>query len=132
MLLHLLGDHVDPGYRDLPARSLELDLAREGRRPLQRGAKATVLEIIRGLPLRARYYERETYAGIPARASRDLGREYLEFFANETATACSELLAGSVAPEDCFSPLWPIRRVFLSDAVGWVFDKVVRSRPSPV
>jgi creatinine amidohydrolase len=132
MLLHLIGEHVDAGYRELPPRSLELELAARGRRPLQRGAKATFLEIVRGLPLRARYYERETYAGIPARATPQLGRDYLELLSTETSAALSELLEGAVSPDDCYSPLWKLRHVFLSETVGWLFDRAVRSRPSPI
>jgi creatinine amidohydrolase len=132
MLLHLVGQHVDSGYRDLPARSLELELARDKKRPLQRGEKVTLLEIIRSLPLRARYYERETYAGSPARASADLGRQYLELLSKEAADALTDLLEGRIGLGACYSPLWPMRHVLLSETVGWLFDRVVRSRPSPV
>lgn len=132
MLLHLVGEHVDREYRNLPARSLEMDLAREGRRPLQRGAKATVLEILRSLPLKARYYERETYAGIPARANAEIGREYLDLFAGRAADALLDLWEGRTPLEECFSPLWPFRHVLMSETVGKIFDRLVLSRPSPV
>lgn len=132
MLLHLLGDRVDAGYTKLPPRSLELELEEQGKRPLQRGAKATVLEILRGLPLRARYYERETYAGIPARASSEIGREYLDLFASHAADALEDVFHGKTPLRDCFSPLWPFHRVLLSETVGTMFDRLARLKTPPI
>lgn len=132
MLLHLVGRHVDPGYADLPPRSLELDLERAGRPPLQKADKPTLLEIIRGFPLRARYYDHETYAGIPARASAELGRAYLDRFSSETATALLELWDGKIGLEAQFSPMWPFRRVMLNALAYRVFDKLVGLKPSPI
>ena len=132
LLLHLHGEHVDPGYRDLPPRAGELDLARAGKRPLQRGPKATLFEILRGLPLRARYYDTDTYSGIPARASAALGAEYLELLSGEAAEVLSEVWQGRVPLEECFSPLWPFRHVLLNDKVGSLFDRLVGRKRSPV
>lgn len=132
MLLHLVGQHVDPTYADLPARSLELDLERAGKAPLQKADRPTVFEIIRSLPLRARYYDRETYAGIPGRASAELGKEYLDRFSSESATALLEVYDGTTPLEAQFSPMWPFRRVMLSNLVYRIFDKVVGLKPSPI
>lgn len=104
LLLHLHRALVDDGYGALPARSLERELEEAGRRPLQRGAKPTLLELLRSFPLTARYYERATYSGIPARASAELGATYLEILAGETAEALSGVWTGKVPLEDCFSP----------------------------
>lgn len=132
MLLHLAGAHVDPGYRDLPPRSLELDLKSAGAAPLQRGTKPTVIEALRSLPLKQRYYERETYAGAPALASAELGEAYLEALTDDAAEMLFDVYAGRVHPRDCHSPLWPFRRVLLSRRVFALFDGTVRTRPSPV
>jgi creatinine amidohydrolase len=132
MLLHLVGQHVDVKYTELPPRSLELELAQAGKRPLQRGPKATVLEILRSLPLRARYFERETYAGVPARASAALGKEYLDRFADETAKALIDVWDGKIGVDECFSPLWPFRRLLLSELFYRLFARVAALRPSPV
>lgn len=132
MLLHLVGAHVDAKYTELPARSLELELEQAGKQPLQKGPKATVLEILRSLPLRARYFERETYAGVPARASAALGKEYLDRFANEAATALIDVWDGKIGEAECFSPLWPFQRLLLSEAFYRVFARVASLRPSPV
>lgn len=132
MLLHVAGEHVDPCYRELRPRSLELDLEAAGEQPLQRGDKPTVLEILRSLPLKQRYYERETYAGAPALATASLGESYLEILTDEAASTLHEVFLGKIAKEDCHSPLWPYRKVLLSDRLGRAFDRVVRTRPSPV
>jgi creatinine amidohydrolase len=132
LLLHLAGAHVDPAYRELPPRSLELDLSDAGGAPLQRGAKPTIAEILRGLPLKQRYYERETYAGAPALATPELGAAYLETLTDDAAAMLFEVFSGRVAASDCHSPLWPFRKVLMSRRIGALFDAAVRTRPSPV
>lgn len=132
MLLHLVGEHVDPCFASLPPRSLELDLAERGEPPLQKGDKTTLLETLRSFPLRHRYYERETYAGAPAKANAALGESYLEVLAREASEALSALYCGRLAYEDCHSPLWPLRHVLLSETVGEAFDRLFSTRPSPV
>jgi hypothetical protein len=132
MVLRLLGDHVAPSYTELPPRSLELELAHAGRRPLQRGDRPTLFEMLRSLPLRAQYFERQTYAGIPARASAELGERYLELLAGEAADGLYDVLTGKTPISECYSPLWKLRHVFLNEALGRVFDRVVRTRVSPV
>jgi creatinine amidohydrolase len=132
MLLHLVGEHVDPGFSSLPPRSLEIDLAERGEAPLQKGEKTTLLETLRSFPLRQQYYERETYAGAPAKASAELGRQYLDVLAREATEALSDVYTGKLGYEDCHSPLWPLRHVLLSERVGKAFDRLVSTRPSPV
>lgn len=132
LLLHLVGQHVDRGYSSLPPRSLELDLAEAGQPPLQKGEKATVIELLRSFPLRQQYYERETYAGAPAKASAELGAQYLDVLAREAADALSELWTGKIGVADCHSPLWPLRHVLLSRRVGHLFERLVSTKPSPV
>lgn len=132
MLLHLAGPHVDPSYRDLPPRSLELELERDGKRPLQMGAAPTVLEILRSLPLRQRYYEHETYSGAPALASEALGEAYLEVLASEASSSLLEVFHGRVLPAACHSPLWPYKKALLSERLGRAFDAAFKTRPSPV
>lgn len=128
MLLHLVGPHVDPGYRTLPPRSMELDLAERGLRPMQKGEKPTVLELLRALPLKARYFERETYAGAPAAATPELGRAILDELAGDAAELLAARFAGTLSIADCHSPLWPMRRVMMSERFGDLFDRAVRTR----
>lgn len=132
MLLHLAGAHVDPSYGSLPPRSPDLDLAARGAAPLQRGEKATLLELLRSFPLKQQYYERETYAGAPGKASAELGKLYLDKLAGEAAAALSDRYTGKIPVSDCKSPLWPLRHVLLSRTIGRVFDALVSTKPSPV
>jgi creatinine amidohydrolase len=132
ILLHLVGEHVDRGYTSLPPRSIEIDLAERGERAMQKGEKATILELVRSFPLRQQYYERETYAGAPAKATAELGRQYLDVLAREAAAALAEVYEGKLEYDACHSPLWPLRSVLLNGAVGKAFDKLVSTRPSPV
>ena len=132
ILLHLVGEHVDRGYASLPPRSIEIDLAERGERAMQKGEKATILELVRSFPLRQQYYERETYAGAPAKATAELGRQYLDVLAREAASALAEVYEGKLPYDACHSPLWPLRGVLLNAAVGMAFDKLVSTRPSPV
>jgi len=132
MLLHLFGGDVDPAYRTLPPRSIEILLAERGRPPLQKGPRPTVLELLRALPYKLRYFETETYAGAPAKATPELGRQYLEVLAGEAAQALGELRAVAIGPRDCHSPLWPYRHLLMSRPLGWLFEKLVATRPSPV
>jgi creatinine amidohydrolase len=132
MNLHLHGEHVDAGYRELPPRSVEIALAERGEAPLQAGAKATFREQLRGLFIRARYFDTETYAGAPAKATAELGAAYLDAFAREAAIALTQVLDGEVPRAEMVTPLYKLRHVLLNRAVGWVFDRVVRQRGAAV
>ncbi len=132
LLLYLAGPHVARDFPGLPPRSLELDLASRGEKPLQRGEKATLLELVRSFPLKQQYYERETYAGAPAKASAELGKLYLDRLAEEAASALSERYLGTLPLAECRSPLWPLRHVMLSRTFGRLFEALVSTRPSPI
>jgi creatinine amidohydrolase len=132
LLLHLIGKHVDADYTNLPPRTLELKLATAGKKPLQKGDKPTLFEIFRSLPLRAGYYEDETYSGSPSFATAELGQKYLDILADEAVIALSELLDGTIGPEDCFSPLFRFRHLMLNRTLGRVFDRVFARKRSPV
>ncbi|MBL8951255.1 MAG: creatininase family protein [Myxococcaceae bacterium] len=132
ILLHLEGAHVDPTFTGLERRSIEHELSAEGKAPLQRGGKATVRELLRSLPIRQRYWERQTYAGDPARGTAELGKLYLDFYARHAAEVLSKVWKGELPYRDTHSPLWPLRHAFLSPVVGQLFEALFATRPSPV
>jgi creatinine amidohydrolase len=132
LLLHLTGENVARDFASLPPRSLELSLRERGQPALQRGEKPTVWELIRSFPLKQRYYETETYAGAPGKASPELGRLYLDLLSEKSASALSAVWTGARPLSEARSPLWPMRRVILSRSVGWLFDRLVPTRASPV
>jgi creatinine amidohydrolase len=132
LLLHLMGAHVDPGYRDLPADSVELRLARGGKSPLQKGERPTLVEILRGFFHKFRYFEEATYAGDPALATAAVGAQIYDHLTDLAADALCEVLDGRLPPSRWHSPLWPLRHLLLSDAVYAVFERAMATRPRAV
>lgn len=132
LLLRLHGALVDPAFTELPAASVERELEAAGARPLQRGRVMTFLELLRALPLQARYYARETYAGIPAGASAELGELYLDVLGREAAEALSDIWTGKASLAEARSPLWPLRHLLLREGLGRLFDRLVLGRTSPI
>ncbi len=132
ILLHLVGALIDPMYRDLPPRTLNRELREAGRRPVHKGERPTLLELLRSFPLSYRYFERTTYAGAPARATPEGGRRALETFTDHAATALDEVLDGSLPPARWHSPLWPLRSLLLNETFGALVDRVLATRPPGV
>ena len=125
MMLHLAGPHVDPHYTQLDQRTVDLLLQRKGIRPLQVGS---VLELLRGFKHKMKYYETETYAGKPSIASATIGKQMMDVLAGHAAEALSEIWQGTLPVEECHSPLWPLRWVFTSRTLSWVFERAVGYR----
>jgi creatinine amidohydrolase len=132
MLVALEGSEVDPSYPSLPPRSLEIQLQEQGRPPLQKGEKPTLFEMLRSLPLRQRYYETETYAGAPAKASAELGRAYLEELSRDSAEELLAVWRGTTQASEAHSPLWKLRHVLLNRGVGWLFDRLFAGQRNTV
>ena len=128
MMLHLMGQHVAPGYADLPWVTVSRKMAAQGLRPLVSEGRPSLRELVRGFRHTIKYFEDETYAGKPAIASAAIGAEVLDVLATLTADALGELLRGEIRPEDCYSPLWPARWLFLSETLGWAFERLVGFR----
>lgn len=132
LLLHLMGAHVDPGFAELPADSVELRLARAGARPLQQGARPTLPEIFRGFFHKFRYFERATYSGDPALASAEAGATIYDHLTDLAADALCEVLDGVLPPSKWHSPLWPLRHLLLSEAAHGLFERALATRPRAV
>ncbi len=73
-----------------------------------------------------------TYAGDPARASAELGRLYLDFYARHAMEALSDAWQGRLPYAQTHSPLWPLRHAFMSSLLGRLFEAMVPTRASPV
>ena len=132
MLLHLCGEHVDQAYTALPPRSLEIQMEEQGRPRMQKGERPTMPELLRSLPYRQRYYETETYAGAPAKATAKLGAQYLDELSSDAADALLSVWQGATLPEAARSPLWKLRHVLMNRAFGWAFEQLFSTRPSEV
>ena len=131
VMLHLLGQHVDPVYRGLPQRTVSLKLEEQGKPPLAenvRGHRASLLELFRGFREKLKYYEDETYSGKPALGDPERGRLIVEELARRSADALSDVWTGGRSPDDCHSPLWKVRWAFTNEWVGRAFERAVGFR----
>jgi len=113
-LLALHGDWVDPDYKRLPRMTADLWLARRGAAPKKDFRKRGLRDRIRAFRTSMGYFDEQTYSGAPAGASAELGERFLDTLGQKAGEAAGELLAGTIGPEDCYSPIWRYRFLFLN------------------
>lgn len=122
LMLHLLGDRVDPAFRALARRTIDLKLAERGVAPLEQGRLSA---LVRGLPHKLKYYEDETYSGAPAAGSAELGAKILDDLAGRAADALGEVWRRELSPAECHSPLWPVRHLLASRTIAVAVERAV-------
>jgi creatinine amidohydrolase len=125
-LLALHPEWVDPEYKSLPRRTVDLWLAEAGRaRPAgerePRGL-ASVPRLLSSFKAGIQYFREESYAGAPAAASAEVGEQILDSLAGRAAEAISEILDGTLPPEQWHSPFWGLRHVFVNRFAVRLFD----------
>jgi creatinine amidohydrolase len=127
ILLHLLGQHVDPSFKDCPPRTVDSKRMNEGtpRREGQLGLPSP-LQLLRGFKAALKYFETETYSGTPGIASAEIGQQIVDLLAQHSADTLSDLWTGKISPEDCHSPVWPVKWLLLSQSASRVFEWAVR------
>jgi len=113
-LLALHPDWVDPQYKALPRRDVELWLQERGeaRPKAQRGKLAAFGDMLASFRAGIRFFSEETYSGSPGRASAELGEQILDTLAGHAGQLVGELLDGELPEAQWHSPLWKLRRVF--------------------
>ncbi len=127
LLLHLLGQHVDPSFKDCPPQTVDSKLAAAGKAPRTgKPGRTSRLQLLRGFAAATKYFETETYAGNPSIASAAIGEQILHVVARHAADTLSELWTGKLSPADCHSPVWPVKWIFLNQTVGRLFEWAVR------
>ena len=86
-LLHLHGDWVDPGFKDLPRSTVDTWARSRGeqRSTAGRGDPRRLLQMLRSYRLMLQYFNAETYSGAPAGASAELGERILDTLAEKAA-----------------------------------------------
>lgn len=127
LLLHLLGDRVNKDYRALDRVTVNTDLEQRGLPPLREGkGRPTLRGLLRGFKHKLKYFERQTYAGAPAVGSPEAGAQILEELSRLTANALSRVWTRELSPEDCHSPLWPVRWVFTTPIISQTFMRLMR------
>ena len=125
MLLHLIGDHVDPAYRTLPAMTVDKKLRQQGKPPL---AHDSLRALFRSFREKARYFLEETYSGAPALASSQHGSQIFERLADHGTAAMASVWRGEVDVSACHSPAWRYRWLLTNRVVGSVFERVIGYR----
>ncbi len=132
-LLALHGDWVDPDYKHLPQMTAEIWLANQGRTRVEKGNKlGDLINLLRGNRDGIAFFKEETYSGAPAGASAELGERFLDLLGEKAAGAVTELLDGDIGPEDCHSPIWGIRFLFLNPVMIKLANWIVGLRPNPI
>ncbi len=113
-LLALHPDWVDPQYKALPRRNVDLWLQERGeeRPKAERGKLAAFGAMLVSFRAGIRFFSEETYSGMPAKASAELGERILDTLAGHAGRLVSELLDGELPEAQWHSPLWRLRRVF--------------------
>lgn len=126
-LLALHGDWVDPEYKSLPRQTVDSWLAAQGHPRKEKHPKG-LPAMIRAFRATQQFFLAETYTGTPAVASAELGERFLDLLGSRAAEGVSELLDGTIGPEDCHSPIWKLRFLFLNPTMIRVMNRVIGFR----
>jgi creatinine amidohydrolase len=123
-LLALHPAWVDPDYKRLPRRSVDLWLAERGeaRPKLERGKLGGILDMLASFRAGIRFFSEETYSGDPGKASPELGEKILDTLAGHAAELVARLLDGELPEAEWHSPLWRLRHVFVNPAAVRLAD----------
>lgn len=129
MMLKIMGDKVDPVFKTLPRQTVDLKLISLGEPPRALQARnLSIKEILRGFKAALMYFKDETYSGAPAGSSPEIGEQIIDVLSGHSAEALGKLWAGEISPEDCHSPVWKLRWVFLIPAISKIFERAVGYR----
>jgi creatinine amidohydrolase len=126
-LLALHGDWVDPEYKSLPRQTVDGWLASRGRPHKEKHPKG-LPAMIRAFGATQAFFLEETYTGTPAAASAEVGERFLDLLGSKAAEGVTELLDGTLRPEDCHSPIWRSRFVFLNPLMIRVMNRMIGFR----
>jgi creatinine amidohydrolase len=123
-LLALHPDWVDPDWKSLPRRTVDLWLEERGeaRSAAVGGGLAAFGAMLASFRAGIRFFAEETYAGAPARASAELGERILDTLGSAAGALVGELLDGTLPEREWHSPLWGLRHLFTNPAAVRFFD----------
>jgi creatinine amidohydrolase len=126
-LLALHPDWVDPEYKALPRRTVDLWLEERGepRATVARGKLSALPEMLRSFRAAMHFFREETYSGAPAGASAALGEQVLDTLARHTAEAIVEVWEDRLPPSRWHSPLWRLRQLFVHPVAIRFFDRLL-------
>jgi creatinine amidohydrolase len=123
-LLALHPEWVDPRFKELPRRSVDLWLAERGEaRPKpQPGRLAAIGQVLQSFRAGIRFFSEETYSGSPGKASAELGERILDTLAGHSAALVAQLLDGELKEAEWHSPVWKLRHLFVNPAAVRLAD----------
>ena len=123
-LLALHPEWVDPAFKELPRRTVDLWLEERGEAPpaVQRGKIASLGKMLAGFRAGIRFFSEETYSGAPGKASADLGERILDTLAGHGASLVTQLLDGELQEAEWHSPVWKLRHLFVNPAAVRLAD----------
>jgi len=127
-LLALHPDWVEGDYAALPRRTVNGWLQERGEPvpKIERGKPAGLGTMVKAFRGALRFFREETYAGTPGNASAELGARILETLAAHAAEAVSEILDGTLPPEQWHSPLWSRRFIFVNPWMVRFFNRLLQ------
>jgi creatinine amidohydrolase len=123
-LLALHPDWVDPEWKSLPRRTVDLWLEERGeaKPAAARGTLGTFTAMLGSFRAGIRFFAEETYSGAPGRASAELGERILDTLGAAAGALVGELLDGTLPERAWHSPLWRLRHLFTNGAAVRFFD----------
>ncbi len=125
LMLHLLGEHVRPVYREVDRNTVHIAREKAGKPSVAFTGKPTLPELIRALIAKLHYYEEHTWSGTPRLASADHGAAFLDILAGHGATALGRVWTGELALADAHSPVWKLRWVFRSELLTRAVQRAI-------
>ena len=124
LMLHLLGEHVDPVFAELPQRTVSLWTQEKGLPDPDFGSRRPSLrELMASFRTKLKYYEEVSWSGQPALASARLGEQFIDVLARHCAEALSEVWSGHRTVEECHAPTWKVRWLFTWRWLSWLFER---------
>lgn len=126
-LLALCPQWVDPDYKSLPRRTVDMWVSEQGRGRAEKGGSglADLPRIVANAKDGLHYFVEESYSGSPGKASPELGEHFLDVLGRKAAEAVDELLEGTLPEEKWHSPVWGLRHVFVNPLSVRLFDKLL-------
>jgi len=126
-LLALHPDWVDPDYKALPRRTVDIWLEERGesRPKVKPNGLAALPGMIQDFKAGLAFFRDESYSGMPEKASAELGNQILDLLAERTAGALVEILEDRLPRDEWHSPVWKLRHLFVNPAAVAFFDRLL-------
>jgi creatinine amidohydrolase/Fe(II)-dependent formamide hydrolase-like protein len=126
-LLALCPQWVDPDYKTLPKRTVDLWARESGRERAEKGGSglADLPNIVANAKDGLHYFVEESYSGSPRKATPELGEHFLDVLAEKAAEAVDELLEGELPESQWHSPFWGMRHLFVHSLSVRLFDRLL-------